>query len=139
MSRWKDSICADRSVRSTSKAHARGHFAKKYYDLRSKSFSHRRMPKNGHSSFGRTSGIQRSSQKLSEIIYYARVLGVTSCPAVPAACCQVYHKYFTKLNLGLREHCDVEGSTPSRVNGSSVGRVHNKMEKTCQVCGSNPR
>lgn len=26
----------------------------------------------------------------------------TSCPAVPAACCQVYHKYFTKLNRWLR-------------------------------------
>ena len=87
------------------------------------------MPKNGHSSFGRTSGIQRSSQKISEIIYYARVLGVTSCPAVPAACCQVYHKYFTKLNLGLREHCDVEGSTPSRVNGSSVVECTTKWKR----------
>ena len=29
---------------------------------------------------------------------YARVLEVTSCPAVPAACCMVYHKYCTILN-----------------------------------------
>ena len=32
-------------VRRTSNAHARGHFAKKFYDLRSKSFSPERMPK----------------------------------------------------------------------------------------------
>ena len=122
-------------MKRSSKAHSKGCFAKNFYDLRSKSSSPRRMPPNtGHSSYQSSGNIN-----VSEIIYCARVLEVTSCPAVPAACCLVYHKYFTKLNLGLRGHCVVEGSTPSRVNGSSVGRVHNEMEKTCQVCGSNPR
>ncbi len=45
-------------MRSTSKAHARGHFAKKYYDLRSKSFSHRRMPVFGHFSVGFQLGLR---------------------------------------------------------------------------------
>ena len=127
-------------MKRSSKTRTKGCFVKNFYDLPKANLFHpEECPKYGHSSSGRTSGIQRSSPKISEIIYCARVLEVTSCPAVPAACCLVYHKYFTKLNLGLRGHCGVEGSTPSRVNGSSVGRVHNEMEKTCQVCGSNPR
>lgn len=35
--------------------------------------------------------------------------------------------YFTKLGIRPGKACDVEGSTPSRVNGSSVGRVHNML------------
>lgn len=66
---------------------------------------------------------------MKEITYCARVLEDTSCPAVPAACCQVYYRYFTKLNVGLRKICVVEGSTPSHVNGSSVDRVHNIMAR----------
>ena len=55
-----------------------------------------------------------------EIIYYARAWEDTSCPAMPTACCQVYHKYFIKLNRVVKKKCVVKGSNPFRVNGSSV-------------------
>lgn len=42
-----------------------------------------------------------------EIIYRARASEDTSCPAVPAAYCPVYHKYFIELNVVLRKDCVV--------------------------------
>lgn len=53
----------------------------------------------------------------------ARVLEVTSCPAVPAACRTVFHEYSAKLNVGLSKgfvNARVRLPPVSRVNGNSV-------------------